>query len=257
MNGSGVNTPAGWYPTGDVQRYWDGADWTEHTAPLSPSAEPQHGERGKKAERLAKREAREASAGAAKPSDEIREDIAAAMSKMSYKLGSKREIKRLPEHLWEGELVNLLTAGMYGAGTGVLALTDRRLLFLKDGIMAKTSEDFPLEKISSIQWSSGMLLGTITVFASGNKAEITQVQKQDGKAITDAVRAHIGGLKPPSAPPPMGTPPALDTTPEPAVAAIGDPYERLKKLAELRDAGILTPDEFDAKKKQILDHGQF
>ena len=33
-------------------------------------------------------------------------------------------------------------------------------------------------------------LGTITVFASGNKAEITQVQKQDGKAITDAVRAR-------------------------------------------------------------------
>ena len=27
--------PAGWYPQGDVQRYWDGAQWTEHTAPLA------------------------------------------------------------------------------------------------------------------------------------------------------------------------------------------------------------------------------
>ena len=114
MSNSGVNTPAGGYPTGDVQRYWDGAGWTEHTAPLKPSAEPQQAEREKRGEKLAKREAREASARAAKPSDEIREDIATAMSKMSYKLGSKREIKRLPEHLWEGELVNLLTAGMYG-----------------------------------------------------------------------------------------------------------------------------------------------
>lgn len=26
--------PAGWYPAGDVQRYWDGSTWTEHTAPL-------------------------------------------------------------------------------------------------------------------------------------------------------------------------------------------------------------------------------
>ncbi|WP_454810599.1 DUF2510 domain-containing protein [Paenarthrobacter nitroguajacolicus] len=26
--------PAGWYPNGDVQRYWDGTSWTEHTAPL-------------------------------------------------------------------------------------------------------------------------------------------------------------------------------------------------------------------------------
>ncbi len=27
--------PAGWYPNGDVQRYWDGTGWTEHTAPLA------------------------------------------------------------------------------------------------------------------------------------------------------------------------------------------------------------------------------
>jgi hypothetical protein len=29
--------PAGWYPQGDVQRYWDGSAWTEHTAPLPPT----------------------------------------------------------------------------------------------------------------------------------------------------------------------------------------------------------------------------
>lgn len=28
------SVPAGWYPQGDVQRYWDGSTWTEHTAPL-------------------------------------------------------------------------------------------------------------------------------------------------------------------------------------------------------------------------------
>lgn len=27
--------PAGWYPAGDVQRYWDGSAWTDHTAPLA------------------------------------------------------------------------------------------------------------------------------------------------------------------------------------------------------------------------------
>lgn len=26
--------PAGWYPNGDLNRYWDGQAWTEHTAPL-------------------------------------------------------------------------------------------------------------------------------------------------------------------------------------------------------------------------------
>jgi len=28
------DVPPGWYPNGDVQRYWDGLSWTEHTAPL-------------------------------------------------------------------------------------------------------------------------------------------------------------------------------------------------------------------------------
>lgn len=32
-------TPAGWYPQGDVQRWWDGNAWTEHTQPL-PGAQP-------------------------------------------------------------------------------------------------------------------------------------------------------------------------------------------------------------------------
>jgi hypothetical protein len=38
-----MTTPAGWYPDpGDAgsQRYWDGARWTEHTAPAAPATAP-------------------------------------------------------------------------------------------------------------------------------------------------------------------------------------------------------------------------
>ncbi|MET9318318.1 PH domain-containing protein [Kribbella sp. NPDC003505] len=177
--------------------------------------------------------------------DEPRPDIQAAMSKMSSKVGSKREIKKLPEHLWDGERVDLITSGTYGAGTGIVVLTDRRLFFLKDGIMAKTSEDFPLTKISSVQWSSGVLLGKIIVFASGNKAEITNVQKADGKAITDAVRARLTDVSQPS--PVSEQPPApANGGPKP------DVYEQLAKLGELRNAGVLTDAEFETKKAELL-----
>src|SRR3954471_24543691 len=30
-----VTTPAGWYPLHGEQRYWDGMQWTEHTAPAA------------------------------------------------------------------------------------------------------------------------------------------------------------------------------------------------------------------------------
>ena len=31
------SVPAGWYPEGNLQRYWDGTRWTENTAPLATS----------------------------------------------------------------------------------------------------------------------------------------------------------------------------------------------------------------------------
>jgi putative oligomerization/nucleic acid binding protein len=46
------------------------------------------------------------------------------------------------------------------------------------------------------------------------------------------------------APPPQAAPVAVE---EP------DMYEQLRKLAELKDAGILTEEEFAAKKAKILD----
>lgn len=167
------------------------------------------------------------------------------MSKMSSKVGSKREIKKLPEYLWEGERVDLITSGTYGAGTGIVVLTDRRLFFLKDGVMSKTSEDFPLSKISSVQWSSGMLLGKIIVFASGNKAEIVNVQKADGKAISDAVRARLTEGS-------QSSPAPEQTRGSAAGESQPDVYEQLAKLGELRNVGVLTDEEFETKKAELL-----
>ena len=50
-------------------------------------------------------------------------------------------------------------------------------------------------------------------------------------------------------PAPAAAPAASAESPTPAAR---DPVERLKKLAELRDAGILTEEEFQAKKKELL-----
>lgn len=173
--------------------------------------------------------------------DDLRPDIASAKQRMRTTMGSGKEIKRLIGYLWDDEQVERMTKGSYGVGTGLLVLTDRRLVFLKDGTMSKTSEDFPLEKISSVQWSSGLMLGTITIFASGNKAEIKNVNKDDGKEITDQIRHRLSAPKAV-----VGTgdqvvqPPALDIP------------DQLRKLGELRNEGIVTQEEFEAKKADLL-----
>ncbi len=174
----------------------------------------------------------------------LRADIQAAATRMGSKFGAKREIRKLVGYLWEGEQVQALAGGSYGQGLGLVVLTDRRLFFLRDGWVNKETEDFPIEKMSSVQWTSGFAQGALTVYASGNKAEIKSVYNDDGKAIADAIRHRIS---------PGNAPSAVEPTPEPATAAQpGDVIETLRRLGELRDAGVVTSEEFDAKKAELL-----
>ncbi len=114
---------------------------------------------------------------------------------MHQDYGSGREVKRLHQHLWENEDVDSICVGTYGRGQGLLVLTNRRLFFLHLGaVRGTTEEDFPFAKISSVKWSSGIISGTVTVSLAGNsEAEIRNVNRQDGKAITDRARAVIAG----------------------------------------------------------------
>ena len=124
---------------------------------------------------------------------ELRPDIQSAKDRISTCMGAGREFKKLESYLWEGEVVDSVCVGQYGRGTGLLVLTNSRLLFLVDGMTGSTFEDFPLSKITSVQWSSGFVQGTLTVYASGNKAEINNVAKPDGPPLADKVRRSLPG----------------------------------------------------------------
>lgn len=173
----------------------------------------------------------------------VRPDIDAAAAQLNSTLGSKREINHLPEVLWEGETVEMLATGVYGKGNGLLAMTNTRLIFLKHGMMTQQVEDFPYGKISSVQWSGGMLMGTLSVFTSGNKAEIKQVPKDQGKALADKLRMHIA----------TGTTPGTVPAQAVPVAAQQDVGTRLATLDQLRAAGAITDAEYQDRRTKILD----
>lgn len=175
----------------------------------------------------------------------VRPDIDAAAEQLSSTVGAKREIQRLPEVRWEGETVELLATGVYGKGNGLLAMTNQRLIFYFHGVMSQKVEDFPYNRISSVQWSGGMLMGTLTVFASGNKAEIKQVPKDQGKTLADQLRQRISGGAPSA--------PSAPVQPAPAAASAGDIAARLSTLDQLRAAGAITDEEYRDRRTKILD----
>jgi len=168
-----------------------------------------------------------------------RPDVVAAAARMRWTMGGKRELKKLPEHLLDGETVRFLAQGSYENDQGIVALTDRRLLFLFHGMMREAKEDFPLRLISSVQTKSGFATGELRIFVSGNTAKISSIVKGDLQPLADAVRE---GLSAQSAPPAPAAAPAAS-----------DPFEALQKLASLRESGVLTPEEFEAKKKELLE----
>ncbi|WP_186356044.1 PH domain-containing protein [Streptomonospora sp. PA3] len=203
---------------------------------------------------------------------DLRPDIQAARDRMSYR--PNREIDALADHLWAGEQVALLAGGRYdGTDDGLLALTNRRLLFLYEGWGSRTARTFDLGEISSVRWSSGIMSGELAVYASGDEAVFDKVMKDDGRAMADAVDNAVAGGGPPHAPAPspaqqwwpQAHAPHPPAPPHPAAArpapphpgyahahqppqqAPADPLPHVPSfdlVRILRDRGVLTPDEF-------------
>jgi hypothetical protein len=114
-------------------------------------------------------------------------------------------------------------------------------------MMKKTLEDFPLDKVNSVQWSSGLAFGKLIIFAAGNKAEIGNMSKKDGKDLADLVRDRItsgGKASDESASTRIVEVPTANVS-----ASVAD---ELKKLADLRDAGVLSDGEFQEQKARLL-----
>lgn len=91
---------------------------------------------------------------------------------------------------------------------------------------------------------TAVIAGTAT--AVSGKVAANQAAKAQAAAAAAA----------PVAPAPAAAPPVAEAPAAPAAPAAGgltdELIDQLKKLGELRDAGILTDDEFQAKKTQLL-----
>lgn len=171
--------------------------------------------------------------------EEVKDQISRLDSASKF-LGHK-EIKELPNILWEDEKVEKIVQGLYEKKQGILVATNKRLVFVDKGLIyGLRVEDFPYDKVSSIQYKTGLLFGELTIFSSGNKADIQQIEKKQVRDFCDYVRARITDVKEHASSPSEGQKTSLDLA------------DQIKKLADLKNQGLLTEDEFNAKKKQLL-----
>jgi hypothetical protein len=139
--------------------------------------------------------------------------------------------------LAHGEIMDNIVGGFYNKSKGILVSTNRRLLFIDKGLIYGLKvEDFPLDKISSISYETGIITGKIRIYTSGNTTEIDYVEKNSAKIFAEFVRDKLSSPKQPDV-----------HTPQQSM------LDQLEKLAKLRDSGIITDDEFSEQKRKILE----
>ncbi|MDP9475631.1 MAG: PH domain-containing protein [Actinomycetota bacterium] len=161
------------------------------------------------------------------------------------KVASFREIRELPNILWEDEVIEKMIQGTYGSRSsiGVLVATNKRLCFVDKGLVYGVRvEDFAYDQITSMEYKTGLLLGRIIVYSAGNRAEIVNCEKAQVQAFTEYVRARTSGRTVHASAPQQSALPDSD-----------DPISRLERLAGLKERGILTDAEFQAEKRKILE----
>ena len=163
----------------------------------------------------------------------------------------RREINDLPNILRDDEQVRGALQGLYGGGQGLLVATDRRLVFVDKKLIGNRVkvEDFPYDSISSIQYELKMLFATVTIFASGNKAEIEQVMpKALARSFCEAVRALISGGDYRQ----LADRDGASVQPESKPSSVDQMADALERLADLRDRGLLSDEEFAEQKQRLL-----
>lgn len=174
-------------------------------------------------------------------SEERLKEIKAVISKLNPSVINKREVAELPSILMADENIEKLNSGYLdegkgGTGNGLIVATNYRVLLIDKSLLSFgiKMEDFPYDKISSVSVETGFLKGVLKIICSGNTAKINMVT--GAKEFSEFVRQKT-----------MSKPTIQQQTIEPDILG------QIEKLADLKNKGILTDDEFNTKKASLLE----
>jgi hypothetical protein len=143
------------------------------------------------------------------------------------------------EHILDatGGMVEVHRHGGSQSRRGTLAVTDQRVFLYTNRVGGYDVQDFAYGLLSACNYSTGAGFGTIELVTVGERTRITQVLKEEAKRIGPLVRHQMAFAR--------GTASSAQMQ--------EDPTEQLRKLTELRDANLLTEEEFQTKRAAIID----
>ena len=158
-----------------------------------------------------------------------------------------KHVKKFKEsHAKDGETVIAWAEGyigeMMGKGdktqhNGALIVTETRVVFYRKGLLGEVLETIPLKSLTSVERKSMLGHRVIRMHASHDDLEFKTFEKEGEAALVEAIENGRHDVQPT-----VAAPPTLQE----------DNLDKIKKLAELKEAGVLTEEEFSEKKEKLL-----
>lgn len=131
-----------------------------------------------------------------------------------------------------------------------IAVTDRRVVIFSKKLGGYDVQDFAYGLLTGVNHKKGFTFGNMDFRASGDSAHLTMVPKDEVERIAQLVRDRIALSHRPDGP--GATVPSVGQSNgavEPSTLSVAD---EIRKLGELRDAGLLSQEEFDTQKTRLL-----
>jgi hypothetical protein len=128
--------------------------------------------------------------------------------------------------------------GQDSARNGTLIATDRRVILFTKKMGGYDVQDFAYGLLTSVDHKVGMVFGNLDLAASGDRSRISLIPKVEIEHFAQMVRHQMAATRNVGAP----------GTSSSGQSVAGE----IRQLAALRDDGLITEDEFQAKKRQLL-----
>lgn len=170
-------------------------------------------------------------------SDEVkRQLIAAKVFDLTF---VKKEINYLPKVLDDTETIQYACSGVLDGHTWLVVCTNARLIFLnRNMIIGMDQKDIPLSVINAVTYTKQIVSGTISVTNGANVTAIEKINSVAAPIMAKTIREEMTKTK------------------EPIQSHIieqgPDVPDEIRKYKQLLDDKIITQEEFDAKKKELL-----
>ncbi len=155
------------------------------------------------------------------------------------KLGASLKTVLLARALADDEEVHQLFAAYIGTSSALVALTDRRLLAAYGFTHTATVDYSAISQIQSGRTDLG-LTAEVELKGAGVELKLRDVGRRQ-QLVNELERRRAVGVRAPAA-----------TGSGQPMQAVGSVADELKKLAELRDSGVLTEEQFEAQKAKLL-----